>query len=284
MTWTVKDPGPRELLRMWGPGDVVVTVEETSPSQVCIQTGDYEGIGIIPLDVIEQIPGLLAVAFQHRHRELIGAVNEARDDLGIMPANSNLAEGKLVRLSAAVDRREAFANPHTDAKDHPYETSFIVPFSPFGAFHISRTLQPQLPEFLYDLSESDGIDTTVPDGARYVEQKTADVRVDEPDPLRNGEPYGELGMVRQTDFDWHDQTGAPNDPQPGNLQGKREIMRRELFTDNELLSFAADTGTWTLAGGRYAAAPAVENNEVVSVFYLDEMQPSYMEILVHRHL
>jgi len=159
--------------------------------------------------------------------------------------------------------------------------SYIVPFSPFGAFQISRALAPQVPEFLQNLSVSDGVDTTVPDGARYVEQKNLDVRVDEPDPLRNGEPYGELGMVRQPDYDWQDQTGAPNDPQPGNLQGKREIMRRELFTDEEAVqaAFAPDKGTWLITNGSYDVAPAVLGEEAISIYHLDMMQPSYMEIL-----
>ncbi|MBN2328533.1 MAG: hypothetical protein JXR73_15420 [Candidatus Omnitrophica bacterium] len=163
--------------------------------------------------------------------------------------------------------------------------SYLVPFSPFGAFHISRTLQPQLPEFLYALSESDGLDVTVPDGARYVEQNAQDDRIDEPDPLRDGEPYGELGMVRQTDFDWQEQTGAPNDPQPGNYQGKREIMRRELFTDDSVTShFSADAGEWSILNGAYQAAPEARGEEAVSIYHLDEMQPSYMEILATVNL
>jgi Ca2+-binding RTX toxin-like protein len=167
--------------------------------------------------------------------------------------------------------------------------SYIVPFSPFGAFQISRTLQPQLPEFLQALSVSDGVDArvdasklnNVPDAQLYVDQKSLDVRVDNPDPLRNYEPYGELGMVRQTDYDWHDQTGAPNDPQPGNWGGKREIMRRELFNDATAPKpFAADVGAWKLVNGKYAAAPAIAGGEAVSIYYLDMTQPSYMEILV----
>ena len=160
--------------------------------------------------------------------------------------------------------------------------SYIVPFSPFGAFHISRTLQPQLPEFLYDLSASDGIDTTVPDGARYVEQKGLDVRIDPPDPLRQGEPYGELGMVRQRDYDWFKQTGAPNDPQPGNLQGNREIMRRELFQDTVAPkgAFAETEGIWTANDGKLEAAPVMLGEDAVSIYHLDQMQPSYMEALV----
>ena len=41
---------------------------------------------------------------------------------------------------------------------------------------------------------------------------------DHSDP-RNGEPNGELGLVNQQDPDWRDQTGAPDDPQPGNIPG-----------------------------------------------------------------
>ena len=38
--------------------------------------------------------------------------------------------------------------------------SYIVPFAPFGLFTISRSLQPQLMEYLYDLAEADGADQT----------------------------------------------------------------------------------------------------------------------------
>ena len=39
---------------------------------------------------------------------------------------------------------------------------YIVPFAPFGAFTISRAVQPQLFDYLYDLSEGDGADPTRP--------------------------------------------------------------------------------------------------------------------------
>jgi Ca2+-binding RTX toxin-like protein len=169
--------------------------------------------------------------------------------------------------------------------------SYLVPFSPFGAFHISRTLQPQIPEFLFALSDSDGIDISVQgaafdtnalDGQLYVDQKNADVRTDSPEELRNFEPYGELGMVRQTDFDWQQQTGAPNDPQPGNLQGKREIMRRELFNDSgAAVPLAAEVGLLSLTGkGELLAAPEAPGGEVIGLYPLDTLQPIYSEILV----
>lgn len=165
--------------------------------------------------------------------------------------------------------------------------SYIVPFSPFGAFHISRTLQPQVPEYLFALSGSDGVDNrfnslalnNALDGQLFVDQKNLDVRTDDPEAMRNHEPYGELGMVRQTDYDWQEQTGAPNDPQPGNLQGKREIMRRELFSNAEAFAFAADVGNFVVANGVMTATPDFLGDETVSLFHLDQMQPSYMEIL-----
>ncbi|MDF2181792.1 LEPR-XLL domain-containing protein [Neptuniibacter sp. CAU 1671] len=172
--------------------------------------------------------------------------------------------------------------------------SYIVPFSPFGAFHISRSLQPHLQDFLYDLSEADGADQTTPDGGLYVEHKDADVRTDDPDPLRNFEPFGELGMVLQSDYDWNDQTGAPADPQPGNLQGPREIMRRELFAGeydkpggggaNNTLAFTSLSGSWTVESGSYDVSPTALGEEAISLFYLDEMQPNYMEILASMTL
>jgi Ca2+-binding RTX toxin-like protein len=86
--------------------------------------------------------------------------------------------------------------------------TFVVPFSPFGTSTVSRLIQPGLPEFLYALSASDGADAT----------RAADTGIN---PTRNGEPKGELGLVTQKDSDWGAQTGAPEDPQPGNNGGNK---------------------------------------------------------------
>jgi Ca2+-binding RTX toxin-like protein len=72
--------------------------------------------------------------------------------------------------------------------------SYIVPFAPFGLFTIWRAPQPQLMDYLYDLSEADGADPTRADDTGA-------------DSARNGEPEGELGLVNQRDFAWRDQTG-----------------------------------------------------------------------------
>jgi len=114
--------------------------------------------------------------------------------------------------------------------------SYLVPFAPFGMATVSRTLQPQLSEYLYALSESDGADPTrTEDGG---------------DPARNGEPWGELGLVRQKDPNWHDQTGAPIDPQAGNIPGgKRDVLRSSDFNDGTTGAMFPDSGIWEVEHG-----------------------------------
>jgi subtilisin-like proprotein convertase family protein len=149
--------------------------------------------------------------------------------------------------------------------------SYIVPFAPFGAFAISRMVSPQLMEYLYVLSEADGADTTIG-------------QTDDP---RNGEPYGELGLVMQKDFDWQDQTGAPDDPQPGNIPGgSRDVLRGADFnnvntsvdTDGTLFGFAADSGSWAVENGRLSVSPEFLGGDAVSVFYVDSYLPTYFEV------
>jgi len=100
--------------------------------------------------------------------------------------------------------------------------TFLVPFATFGTASVSRTLQPQLSEFLYALSRSDGADPT-----RQADEGSTD-------PARNAEPYGEMGLLRQQDQFFHDQTGAPADPQAGNIPGgKRDVLRSATFDNNK---------------------------------------------------
>ena len=144
--------------------------------------------------------------------------------------------------------------------------TYLVPFSAFGAFTISRALPPNLFEFLYDLSAADGADPT-----RAAETGS--------DPERNGEPDGELGLVVQKDPGWHAQTGAPADVQPGNIPGgPRDVVRSATFNLGTAEGFAADSGTWTLTGGRLEVEPEVLGGDAVSVFYVDEVLPSYFEM------
>ncbi|HLL19195.1 MAG TPA: hypothetical protein VK439_10455, partial [Rubrivivax sp.] len=115
--------------------------------------------------------------------------------------------------------------------------SYLVPFAPFGMATVSRTLQPQLAEFLYTLSASDGADPT----------RWKDTNADPALQFRNGEPAGELGLIRQKDFAWQTQTGAPTDPQAGNIPGgRRDVLRSADFNNGQTQAFAADSGTWTV--------------------------------------
>ena len=50
-------------------------------------------------------------------------------------------------------------------------------------------------------------------------------RIYSSDPARNGEPFGELGLVTQQDAAWGDQHGGPRDPQPGHEHNHRDIHR-----------------------------------------------------------
>jgi len=144
--------------------------------------------------------------------------------------------------------------------------SYIVPFAPFGMATVSRTLQPQLREFLYDLSASYGADPT----------RAADTGAE---PERNGEPEGELGMVAQKDFDWKDQTGAPDDPQAGNIPGgKRDVLRSATFNAGNKEGFFADSGVWEVQDGALRVSAESIGGDAVSVYYVDEMLPSYFEI------
>jgi len=144
--------------------------------------------------------------------------------------------------------------------------SYIVPFAAFGAPTISRGLPPGLFDYLYALSASDGADPT----------RSADTGSD---PARNGEPEGELGLVLQKDLDWHDQTGAPDDPQPGNIPGgPRDVIQRASFNTNTAESFGADSGVWSIEGGRLEMAPEAIGDDAVSVLYVEQLLPGYFEM------
>jgi Ca2+-binding RTX toxin-like protein len=144
--------------------------------------------------------------------------------------------------------------------------SYIVPFGSLGPFIISRSLQPHLKEFLYDLSEADGCDPTRAEDTG----KSAE---------RNGEPEGETGLVQQQDDDWHDQTGAPKDIQPGNIPGgKRDVIGSATFNTGMPHSYAADSGIWVVDSGRLEVSPEVLYGDAVSVMHIQDPLPGYFEI------
>jgi hypothetical protein len=156
--------------------------------------------------------------------------------------------------------------------------SYLVPFAPFGMGTVSRTMQPQLPEFLYALSFSDGTDAT-----RYSDENNGAAPPaptnSNPIPSRNGEPWGELGLVLQKDEAWHDQHGGPADPQAGNIPGgKKDVLRTADFSDNTAGPMAPQTGSWTVANGRLQVAPTELGGDAVSLLdTVDIMIPGNFE-------
>jgi Ca2+-binding RTX toxin-like protein len=127
--------------------------------------------------------------------------------------------------------------------------SFYTPFAQFGAVAVDRLLRPFGPELLYALSKSDGADQTL--AAQYVT-----------DPARNGEPFGELGLVLQKDTAWSDQSGAPRDPQPGNTGGGKVDLKNNPGTAGTLPIYAT------------AAAPAPATKDAVSLLSDSQLAPT----------
>src|SRR5712691_3465996 len=132
--------------------------------------------------------------------------------------------------------------------------SYLVPFSPFGMNMISDQIQPGLPQFLYDLSKSDGADQTL--AARY-----------KSDPARNGEPFAELGEIEQQDVAYNDQRGNPRDPQAGNLQNRRDVLRSSGTKDIE------SPGTCCKIGPLMAASAPVVVGPSISPLTAQELAP-----------
>ena len=144
--------------------------------------------------------------------------------------------------------------------------SYLVPYAPFGQASVSRTMQPFLREFLYALSAGDGADST----------RANDTGADAE---RNGEPEAELGVVIQKDFAWQDQTGAPSDPQAGNIPGgPRDVLRSANFNDGTANSMFTDSGFWTVESGKLKVSAESIGNDAVSVMHIEDPLPSYFEV------
>lgn len=107
--------------------------------------------------------------------------------------------------------------------------TFLTSFSQFGAVSVSRLLQPGLPTYLYALSKSNGADQTL--AVQYGS-----------DLARNGEPFGELGLVLQQDAAWQAQSGAPRDPQAGNVNGGRVDVNNNPGTTGTLPLYQTAAG------------------------------------------
>ena len=145
--------------------------------------------------------------------------------------------------------------------------TYLVPFAPFGIATVSRQNAPALPEFLYALSHAQGADAT----------RASDTGGD---PVRNGEPNGELGLVRQSDHGlWQQQTGGPTDPQAGNIPGgRRDTLRGADFNDGSTQAFATDSGSFTVVNGQLQVAASSQGQDAVAVWYADAYLPVYYEV------
>ncbi|MDQ0612685.1 hypothetical protein QF046_000326 [Microbacterium sp. W4I4] len=145
--------------------------------------------------------------------------------------------------------------------------TYLVPFSPFGIATVSRQVEPQLPEFLYALSRSQGVDLT-----RWSDEGT--------EQLRNGEPYGELGLITQHDHgQWQTQTGGPTDPQAGNIPGgRRDTLRGSDFNDGTMQGFATDSGVFAVQQGVLKVTAADVSGDAVAVWYSDAYKSIYYEV------
>jgi hypothetical protein len=117
--------------------------------------------------------------------------------------------------------------------------AYITPFAPFGQATVSRSAEPKVPEFFYAISKSDGADQTRVGPTLGT-------------PARNGEPFGELGLVLQSDktppLDYHSQTGGPTDPQAGNTPGVQKEVSGSAGSAS-VFTGTAQTAGWSDALG-----------------------------------
>jgi Ca2+-binding RTX toxin-like protein len=146
--------------------------------------------------------------------------------------------------------------------------SYIVPFAPFGIATVSCQVPPALFEFLFALSAARGADPT----------RAFDRNTDYAD--RNGEPDGETGLIIQQDHGlWQDQSGAPADPQAGNIPGgKRDVLRSATFDNGKVGAVAVDSGVWQVSCGTLSVSAESLGGDAAAVFVVDEALPEYLEL------
>ena len=126
--------------------------------------------------------------------------------------------------------------------------SYLTPFAPFGMATVSRTLQPQLPEYLYALSQSDGADPFL--AAHYGS---------DPDAKRRAVRRARRSS-RQHDAAWDDQKGKPRDPQAGNRPG----VHRDVHRTAGIRPINSPDTDPPAAGAAPAVAPAAPGVEMAA--------------------
>ena len=83
----------------------------------------------------------------------------------------------------------------------------------------------------------------------------------------------------QKDFAWHDQTGAPTDPQAGNIPGgPRDVLRTANFNGNQFDGFYVDSGSFAVTGGALSVAASSLGQDAAAVFQIGDALPSYYEV------
>ena len=141
--------------------------------------------------------------------------------------------------------------------------AYLLPFVPGTAGTITKEALPNLPEFLYALSRDDGADQTTAGN-----------------PTRNGEPFGELGLILQGDFAWRDQTGGPSDQQAGTIpSGARDAVRTSNFNYLAMDGFAPASGSWRVVTGELQVSPDSPAGDAVGLWQLGDTLPAYFEIV-----
>ncbi|MGE4044330.1 MAG: hypothetical protein AB7F35_05720 [Acetobacteraceae bacterium] len=90
--------------------------------------------------------------------------------------------------------------------------TYLLPFVNPGLPTVTANITDGVQHFLLDLSRSQGADLSL------IAQHGGD-------PARNGEPYGELGLVNEKDPEWPDQLGPTRDPQPPNLPPTPDVEK-----------------------------------------------------------
>ncbi|HKS88267.1 MAG TPA: DUF3383 family protein [Stellaceae bacterium] len=144
---------------------------------------------------------------------------------------------------------------------------YVIPFAPYGLPTVSRDVNPALFAYLYQLSAADGADNV-----------SNDISI--ADPARNGEPYGELGLVTQVDPFWQMQGGAPNQAvAQGHIPGgSRTVIASASFTNNTLGAVEPVSGTWTVKNGLLNATPPALFTNSFAVFDPNNTLPNYFEL------
>jgi hypothetical protein len=140
--------------------------------------------------------------------------------------------------------------------------SFFVPFAAFGNPTVNRSLPPGAEQYLYTLSRANGADRTRGNTAR------------------NGEPFGELGLVTNADADWGDQNGSPSDPQPGTRPGQRDTGSTAEYG----IGTDADNGSVPVALVATHAAPTPASAEPLGAEVVSAALDSAREVWMRTGL